>query len=74
MGMFGELIRRYLKENGISNRFVAYRTGINEKKLSRLLRGQRMSVEEYAAICYALNVDMNFFYKQKFLETRNVTA
>lgn len=33
-----------------------------------------MSIEEYAAICYALNVDMNFFYKQKFLETRNATA
>jgi len=74
MEMICELIRKYLKENGISNRFVAKRSGINEKKLSRLLRGQKMYVEDYAAICHALNVDMNFFYQQKFLESRNATA
>ena len=72
--MFGQRIRQYMRENGISNRYVAKRSGIDEKKLSRLLNGQKMSVEEYAAICRGLGVDLNFFSDDNFLETRNQTA
>lgn len=72
--MLGERIRKYMRENRISNRYVAKKTGINEKKISRLLRGQTMPVEEYAAICGALGVDLNFFVDEKFLNSKNMTA
>ncbi len=50
-------ILEYLKEKGISQSFLARRTGIGMSKLNPALHGKRrLTVEEYQQICAALEV------------------
>lgn len=68
-------IRIYLKSKGITARSVAQRSGLDEKLLSRMLTNKRkITTEEYGAICKALEVSEDYFYKENFLETTNATA
>lgn len=55
-------IKKYLEDNGISQTFVADRSGIPVVKLNQSLNGNRkISIDEYAAICGALSVSVNKF-------------
>lgn len=63
---FYEKISDYLKQNGIKQTFIADRCGWTKQKLYNLLHGRnRISVEDYEAICEALNVPFDFFCEDK---------
>lgn len=54
----GELIKEYLAEAGISQKWLSNRTGIATAKLNLALHGKRrMTFEEYALICGTLGVN-----------------
>lgn len=60
--MVYQRIREYLEENGITQAFIAKKTGMTKQALSDSLRGERnLTAEEYFSICHALNVDVNTF-------------
>jgi len=60
--MIGKLIKQYLKDNGLSQRFIAKKIGMTPKTLNAMLNDKRgISVEEYFKICGALGVDANTF-------------
>lgn len=45
-------LKAYIKENGLKQGQVAEKSGIDEKKISRILSGQqRLTVEELEVIC-----------------------
>lgn len=72
----GAKIKAYLIENGISQTFVAKRANIDLPKLNMSLNGnRRLTFEEYEYICWALNVNTDYFLKPrkpgKGLETKN---
>lgn len=55
-------IKKYLSDNGITQVFVSKKTGIEPDKLSFALNGKRrITLEEYAAICWALGVNTDKF-------------
>ncbi len=63
----GQKIKIYLSEIGMSQKFLAYKSGIAEPKLNLALNGhRRMTFEEYQIICFVLNVGVD-----KFLEPMN---
>lgn len=68
-------IRKYIKKNGMTFTFVADRSGFDIKKFSRFMSNkQPMTTEEYELICRkGLEVDPMYFYKEKVLETKNVS-
>ena len=48
-------IKRYLEAHGISQTYISRKTGIELPKLNFALNGKRrMTLDEYALICYAL--------------------
>lgn len=58
----GLKIMKYLKSNGISQRWLAERTNITPAKLNLSLNGKRrMTFEEYECICGALGVGVDAF-------------
>ena len=58
----GQKIKLYLKETGRTQVWLSDQTGIPTPKLNLALSGKRrMTFEEYAAICGALNEDTNRF-------------
>jgi len=60
--MYATAIAQYVEENGIKQTYLVGKTGISAQAMSALMNGRRgLSVEEYAAICEALGVDLNFF-------------
>lgn len=59
-------IKEYLNKNGISQTYVSKRTGISLPKLSMALNGvRRLSLDEYALICGALEVNTDKFLKPR---------
>lgn len=57
-----ERIKQYLEDNGIKQKYIAEKTGIQENKLSLTLNGQRiMTADELIKIIYVLNLDANKF-------------
>ena len=63
---FYEKISDYLKQNGIKQTFIADKCGWTKQKLNNLLHGRnRISVEDYEAICEALSVPFDFFCEEK---------
>lgn len=55
-------IKEYLKNNGITQAFVAKKTGIDPAKLSLALQGdRRLSLDEYSLICGVLGVNTDKF-------------
>lgn len=62
----GMKIKKYLQENGISQRFLSRKTGIASSKLNLALNGnRRLTFDEYELICGALGVDAGFFLKAR---------
>lgn len=60
--VFYEKISDYIKQNGIKQTFIADKCGLTKQKLYNLLHGRnRISVEDYEAICEALSVPFDFF-------------
>ena len=60
--MIYEQIANYLKRNGIKQSFLAENTSLSRQAISEALNGRRkITVEEYADICKALNVSVNRF-------------
>jgi transcriptional regulator with XRE-family HTH domain len=54
---FHERVRKHLKDNGISQRWLANKTGLNPQTLWRWVQGQRkMPVEAAIKISKALNL------------------
>lgn len=55
-------IADYIRENGLKQKFVSDKTGIEPGKLSNILNGNRsLAADECEKICIALNVDPNTF-------------
>lgn len=62
----GVMIKKYLKENGITQAFLSRKTGIKPAKLNLALNGdRRFSLDEYALVCGALKVNIDQFLKPK---------
>ncbi len=62
----GQKIKLYLKDNGITQTFLANKTGIPLQKLNLSLNGnRRLDFGEYELICGALSVGTD-----RFLEPR----
>lgn len=58
----GKRIKAYLNEIGISQKFLSYKTGIPIAKLNLALNGKRrLTFDEYALICWALDVSSDKF-------------
>ncbi len=63
--MIAKAIREYMKENGIKQSFICDKTGMTRHSISSALKGERkLSIEEYARICKALNVPYNYFFEK----------
>jgi len=61
--MIAQAIAAYLKENGIKQKLLCERTGLTSHCISLALNNKRkLSVDEYAEICAALNVPYDFFF------------
>lgn len=59
-------IKQYLKENGISQAWLSEKTKIPAGKLSFSLGGKRkLTLREYATICWALGVNTDKFLKPR---------
>ena len=57
-------IQDYLKTNKIKQTVIAEKCGWSKQKTRMIVRGQqKMAAEELAAICEALDVPYDFFYK-----------
>lgn len=58
----GKQIKAYLSEIGTSQKFLSYKTGIPMAKLNLALNGKRrLTLDEYALICWALNIPSDKF-------------
>lgn len=55
-------IKEYLKEKGITQAFLSRKTRIAPAKMSLALKGERkLSLDEYATICWVLGVNTDKF-------------
>lgn len=57
-------IRQYLKEQGIKQKFISEKCGWSKQKTSAIINGKKkLAADELAAICEALNVPYDYFYR-----------
>ena len=69
MQNIGAEIKSYLKDKGITQIHISRLTNIDQAKLSLSLNGERsLSLEEYALICGALEVNTDKFLKPRLPE------
>lgn len=62
--MIAEAIAKYMAEHHIKQAVLCRRTGLSRRSVSLALRGMRkISVEEYAQICDALNISYDYFFR-----------
>lgn len=62
--LVGKKIKLYLTDKGISQTWLSEKTDIALPKLNASLNGTRkLSIDEFASILNALNVDANTFIK-----------
>lgn len=62
----GQKIKSYIEDNGISQKYIGFKTGIPLPKLNLALNGnRRMTLEEYELICGALHVNTDRFLEPK---------
>ena len=62
----GETIKKHLEERGISQAYISEKAQISPAKFNLALNGKRkFTLTEYAAICYVLKVDTNYFLKPR---------
>lgn len=58
----GLTIKQYLEERGIKQAYISEKTGISKVALNQILNdNRRMEVNEYATICMALNLPLDYF-------------
>ena len=58
-------IQEYLRANKIRQTTISEKCGWSKQKTSVIIRGQqKMTAEELAAICEALGVPYDFFYRK----------
>lgn len=63
-------IREYLNAHGIRQTFVAERCGWSRQKINAIMCSkQRITADEYAAICDALEVPYDYFYNAATLKS-----
>jgi transcriptional regulator with XRE-family HTH domain len=56
-------LKKYIQENGLKYSYVAEKAGIDHQKLSRIINGQKLSVEEFEIICKkGLSVSPSIFF------------
>ena len=59
-----QAIQEYLISHGIRQTFVAEKCGWPKQKVNAIVRGKKkMTADEMAAICNAIDVPYDFFYK-----------
>ncbi len=64
----GRRIKKYIEKKGITLTSVSEKTHISKVVLNESLIGCReLSVEEYARICRALDVKMEYFIEEAIL-------
>ena len=64
----GLKIKRYLNMNGISQAFLSRKTDIKIFKISSSLNGnRRLTFDEYAEICKALKLNIDYFLESRQL-------
>ena len=69
----GKKIKSYLENNGITQTFVANKTGIPVQKLNLSLNGNRkLDFDEYELICGALSVGADKFLEPRLPERKGV--
>lgn len=62
----GQKVKQYIDENGLTQTYLSYKTGISLPKLNLALNGNRkMTFDEYELICGALNVNTDRFLTPK---------
>lgn len=67
-----QIIKNYIKRNGLKMNYVAHQCDINPKRFYRIINGDApLDVEEYSKICEGLNVSPGYFFENNFLETKN---
>ena len=60
--MIQKAIIKYLEDKGIKQSFLSYKTGLSTGAISAILRGkQKLLIDDYIAICKALDVSLQFF-------------
>lgn len=58
----GFLIKKYLQNNGIKQTFLAYRSGIETRRLNLMLNGNLgINADDYISICKALGKNIEDF-------------
>lgn len=58
-----EKIKKYMTEKKIPVNKLAEKSGLNVRTLYAIFNdGRKITVEEYAAICKGLNVELDFFF------------
>ena len=64
--MITEAIAKYLNSSGIKTKDLCLKTGLDESFLINVLNGeQSLSVDEYAQLCGALKLPLNYFFEAK---------
>lgn len=57
-----QIIRKYMKDNGIRLSYVSERTGMDRELLQRSLNGKRtLKADEFLKICTCLSLDLEQF-------------
>ncbi len=60
-----EKIKKYMTANKIPVNKLAEKSGLNVRSLYAIFNdGRKITIEEYAAICKGLNVELDFFFSQ----------
>lgn len=58
-----QAIKAYLENHGIKQAFIAERCGWTKQRMNAILTGkQKISVNDYGAICEAVGVPYDYFY------------
>lgn len=70
-----ERIRHYIDDKGLKMNHVAEKANVELKRFYRIVNGaSTMSADEFEAICKALDVEPQNFFKEKFLVTKKMSA
>lgn len=73
--MLGEVIKDYMKQNGIKQMYVSEKTGIRPQILGQMLLGKRkIEATELFSICEALGVNPVTFAEQAGIYKKEKTT
>lgn len=62
--MIGTKIKDYLADNGIKQAFLAEKTGLSPSQVSDIcIHDRKIDCIEYYKICKALNLELDYFFK-----------